>query len=253
MESTKKWADGPFKLLSTPRASLEGKPELAASRNASEMALVHNILLRGLNSIYLQAANVKETSDISDFMKFCDAWSSNLHSHHAAEETVYFKMLDEQSSRDGVFIANHTEHEKFLPGLFAFDLYVSGVKDNAKPYDGLKLTELIDVFGTDLENHLHHEIAVLEDLEKDASINWEKCGKAMAQYSKKHADKVRDVPFLITNSDVTYESGIHGPRFPPFPWFVGLIFRWIYIPKLKGAWRFSSCDDYGIPKELPFA
>ncbi|TEY76400.1 hypothetical protein BOTCAL_0059g00300 [Botryotinia calthae] len=253
MEFTKKWADGPFKLLSTPRGSLDGKPESLASRNASEMALLHNILLRGLNCIYIQAPNVQETFDIADFMKYCDAWSSILHSHHAAEETIYFKLLDEQSSRNDVFVNNHNEHEKFLPGLFAFDLYVSGVKDDAKSYDGFKLRELIDVFGPDLESHLHHEIGVLVDLEKDESINWEECGKAMAQYSKKNADKTRDVPFLITNSDVTYESGIHGPRFPPFPWFVGLIFRWIYIPKLKGAWRFSCCDDYGVPKELPFA
>lgn len=64
--------------------------------------------------------------------------------------------------------------------------------------------------------------------------------------------KVKEVPFIITNSDVTYEDGIHGPRFPPFPWLVGQIFRWVYIPQLKGAWRFSSCDDYGVPKELPF-
>lgn len=169
---------------------MQGKAESFASRNASEMALVHNILLRGLNCIYIQAPNVKETNDIADFMKFCDAWSSVLHSHHAAEETVYFKMLDEQSSKDDVFITNHAEHEKFLPGLFAFDLYVSGVKDDAKPYDGYRLRELIDVFGTDLENHLHHEIGVLEHLGSDGSINWEDCGKAMAQYSKKNSNKV---------------------------------------------------------------
>lgn len=133
---------------------------------------------------------MKETADIADFMKFCDAWSSILHSHHAAEETVYFRLLDEQSSRNDVFINNHAEHEKFLPGLFAFDLYISGVKDDAKPFDGFKLRELIDAFGPDLESHLHHEIGVLVDLEKDASINWEECGKAMAQHSKKNADKV---------------------------------------------------------------
>ncbi|QSZ31187.1 hypothetical protein DSL72_000750 [Monilinia vaccinii-corymbosi] len=189
MDSIKTWADGPFKLLSTPRASLEGEAESVASRNASEMALVHNILLRGLNCIYLQAPNVKETSDIADFMQFCDAWSSILHSHHAAEETVYFKLLDEQSARDDVFTANHTEHERFLPGLFAFDLYVSGVRDNANSYDGQRVRELIDAFGTDLETHLHHEIALLEDLATDGLIDWDQCGKAMAQYSKKHADR----------------------------------------------------------------
>lgn len=65
--------------------------------------------------------------------------------------------------------------------------------------------------------------------------------------------QVREVPFLIVNSDVTYEDGIHGARFPPFPWAVHQIFRWVYIPQLKAAWIFASCDDWGMPKELAYA
>jgi len=251
--SGRKWADGPYKLLPTPRSALKGQPESGASRNASEMALIHNILLRGLNCIYLQATNVKKPEDISDFMAFCDAWSCTLHSHHNTEETVYFPLLEEQSQEKGVMARNHAEHETFLPGLLTFDEYISDVKADAKSYDGSRIIGLVEDFGPALEAHLQNEIGLLEGLEKDDQIDWDLLGKTMAKHSKKVADRVREVPFLITNSDVTYESGIHGARFPPFPWFVSQIFRWVYIPQLKGAWKFASCDDYGMPKELPFA
>jgi len=254
MVANKRWADGPFKLIPTPRAALHGAPESAASKNASEMVLLHNVLLRGLNSIYLQAPFITSPSDVHDFAIFCDAWSCVLHSHHAAEETVYFPLLEEQCSaaNKGVMAKNHDDHETFLPGLLAYDVYVSGVKDDGKPFDGAKLKSLIDDFAPALESHLNNEIKLLESLADDKSVDWDSAGKAMAAYSKKNADRIREVPFLITNSDVTYEDGVSGPRFPPFPWFVGQIFRWVYIPHLKNAWRFSCCDDYGVPKELPF-
>ncbi|TVY89036.1 hypothetical protein LAWI1_G008008 [Lachnellula willkommii] len=267
MAITKKWAtDGPFKLLSTPRAALKGKPETKASKNASEMALVHNILLRGLNSIYLQAPNVKEPVDIMDFMTFSDCWSRVLHAHHLTEETVYFPLLEEQTRQKGAMQNNHSEHEAFLPGLVAFDKFVSAASDDFTLYDSAQFIKLIDDMGPPLEKHLHHEVKVLVDLEKDEAIDWDLMGKTMAQQSKKTADRVgsttypllnsiayvREVPFMITNSDVSYESGIHGERFPPFPWFVGQIFRWYYVPQLYGAWRFSCCDDYGLPRDLLF-
>jgi len=252
-DSVGRWADGPFKLLSTPRAALKGAPESKASVNVSEMALLHNVIFRGLNCIYLQAPNIKYQEDIMDFLTFCDAWSYTLRSHHNTEETVYFPLVEEQSTRKGVMAQNHAEHEAFLPGLAAFDKFVTDVKASPESYNGLRLVELIDDFGPVLETHLRNEITLLSSLEKDEQMDWDLLGKTISQHSKKVADRVREVPFLITNSDVTYESGIHGVRFPPFPWLIGVLFRWVYVPQLKGAWRFSSCDDYGIPKDLPFA
>jgi len=196
---------------------------------------------------------VKNSEDVADFMKFCDAWSCVLHSHHNTEETVYFPLLEDQTKHKGVMAHNHEEHETFVPGLLAFDAFIGGIKDRGAVYDAPQLLKLIDDFGPALEKHLHNEVGVLEELGKDEQINWDLMGKTMAAHSKKVADRIREVPFLITNSDVTYEAGIHGERFPPFPWFVGQIFRWVYIPMMKGAWRFSSCDDYGVPKELPLA
>lgn len=208
MATRKIWADGPFKLLTTPRAGLkvrlfhllmsiieilscyQGAPESKASRNASEMALVHNVVFRGLNSIYLQAPNVKDPQDIADFMTFSRCWSSVLHSHHSTEETVYFPLLNEQSKEKVVMANNHAEHEAFLSGLIAFDEYLAEVTADTKPFDASKLIKLIDGFGPALERHLNHEIEVLVELEKDTGIDWELMGKTMAAHSKKTADRV---------------------------------------------------------------
>jgi hemerythrin-like domain-containing protein len=155
------------------------------------MALIHNILLRGLNCIYLQAPNISDPSDIQDFMSFCDAWSCTLHSHHKTEETVYFPLLEQQCKEKGVQARNHAEHETFLQGLLVFDVFFTEVRDNGE-YDGTKLVKLIDSFGPALETHLKNEIGLLLSLEKDAQIDWDLLGKTMAQHSKKVADRVRN-------------------------------------------------------------
>ena len=60
------------------------------------------------------------------------------------------------------------------------------------------------------------------------------------------------LPIMLTNGDNTWEKGIHDAYWPPFPWFVGLIFKYVYVPKHKGVWRFSSADSNGTPRKLMF-
>ncbi|KAH6682685.1 hypothetical protein B0J14DRAFT_555972 [Halenospora varia] len=221
------------------------------------MALLHNIILRGLNSILLIAPHIPSPptstpsyslpQDVTDFLAYCQCFSTVLRSHHAAEESVYFPLLESMISVPkfkGTADKNHDEHESFLKGLRDFDTCVNGILEDKEEWKGEKLVRKVEGFAGDLHRHLVHEVEVLASLEADPAIDWVALGRAMAD--------VKEVPFLITNSDVTYEGGIHGARFPPFPWFVHEIFRWIYLPRLKGAWRFSSCDDYGMPRELPF-
>jgi hemerythrin-like domain-containing protein len=188
----KPWADTPFPLLETPRSQLAGAPESPASKNASEMALIHNILLRGLNCIYNQAPNLKFSEDIDDFMDFCGAWSHTLRSHHKTEETVYFPLLEEQCSEGnkGVASKNHDEHERFLGGLGEFDEVVKGVKIDGVDYDSAKLLKIIDDFGPRLAEHLRNEIVLLQSLEADERIDWALMGRTMAEQSKKVADRV---------------------------------------------------------------
>jgi hypothetical protein len=62
--------------------SAQGKEQSAAEKFATEMANVHNTLIRGLNSIILQAPNVKEPQDVKDFMKYAEIWHTLIHEHH---------------------------------------------------------------------------------------------------------------------------------------------------------------------------
>ena len=178
-----------------------------ASQNASEMALIHNIILRGLNCITLQAKNVKKPKDILDFMAFCDAWTCVLKSHHNAEETVYFPLLEEQSTSKGVMARNHAEHETFLPGLVALDEYIRTVKANVQSYDGSTVVKITEDLGPALETHLRNEIVLLESLANDEKIDWGLLGKTMAAHSKKVAD--RACVSALTRNDITN----FGPRF----------------------------------------
>jgi hypothetical protein len=41
------------------------------------MALVHNVIIRALNSIYLQAPHVRP-EDVKDFLAYCFCWYQNI-------------------------------------------------------------------------------------------------------------------------------------------------------------------------------
>ncbi|GAO15714.1 hypothetical protein UVI_02018730 [Ustilaginoidea virens] len=56
---------------------------------ATHMALLHNAIIRGFNSIYLQAPHV-QTDDVDDFVAYSLAWHKFVVSHHDDEEDRLF-------------------------------------------------------------------------------------------------------------------------------------------------------------------
>ena len=58
------------------------------------------------------------------------------------------------------------------------------------------------------------------------------------------------IPMILTSGDVTWEGGMHKAYWPPFPWYAMLIFKWVYIPKHKGAWRFGCSSVDMVPRDL---
>jgi hypothetical protein len=52
------------------------------------MSILHNGLLRGLNSIYLQPPDKKS------FIEYCLLWSTVLESHHEGEEVNLFPAVE---------------------------------------------------------------------------------------------------------------------------------------------------------------
>lgn len=104
---SKPWADGPMKLVGTP--IYETKKTDLFSTGASHMALLHNSIFRGYNSIYLQAPHVNDT-DKPDFVGYCLTWFKFVKSHHDDEEQTLFTKVEDLLDDKAVFEETHKEH-----------------------------------------------------------------------------------------------------------------------------------------------
>lgn len=78
---------------------------------ASEMCVVHNALLRGLNSIYVQGPHVKP-ADYVDFIGYSLCWYSVVHEHHTSEEEQFFPDIEQAISEKGLLDGNVQQHSK---------------------------------------------------------------------------------------------------------------------------------------------
>jgi hemerythrin-like domain-containing protein len=142
------------------------------------MVLVHNMMLRGLNSIYLQAQHISK-ADERPFCKYILVWHLILHHHHAGEEAALFPVLDEMTGEKDVMAANVEQHHAFRAGLDAFVAYVKDCEAGKQTYDGDKIVALIDAFGKILSDHLADEIPTILDLRRFGAEKVEDFPKVM--------------------------------------------------------------------------
>lgn len=129
------------------------------------MASVHNVVLRGLNAIYLQARHV-QPGDEKAFCAFIRHWHSIISLHHAAEEEDAFPMIEEMAGEKGIMDANIEQHHAFLGGLSELGRYAAECAAGRKRYDGRRVVEMIDEFGAELAGHLRDEIPAIEGLRR---------------------------------------------------------------------------------------
>jgi hemerythrin-like domain-containing protein len=129
------------------------------------MALAHNILIRGLNSIYRQAPYVKPEEQ-KDFVGYAQNFVNVLSVHHASEEESFFPDVEKMSGEAGVMEKNVEQHHEFHDGLHELQDYLGKVADGVKTYDGQYLVKVIDGFGPSLSQHLAEEIQCLLELKR---------------------------------------------------------------------------------------
>jgi hypothetical protein len=157
------------------------------------MALAHNGMIRGLNSIYLQAPHIPPNDKTAkrDFLTYCQCWCESMHHHHDAEEAEFFPSLEQIAGVPGLMAQNVEQHRAFTPGFEKFHEYVKtcAVKD----FDGLKLRSLVEDFAGPLTTHLQDEIETLKALDKYDS---EKVRQAYRRLEKllMDTDNVRHPP-----------------------------------------------------------
>ena len=93
------------------------------------MCVVHNALLRGLNSIYIQGPNIQPVAYI-DFIGYSLCWHSVVHEHHTSEEDQFFPEIEDAVGEKGLLDGNvqqHSKYDEFLRYMsFMIDVIVRG-------------------------------------------------------------------------------------------------------------------------------
>lgn len=129
------------------------------------MALAHNGILRGLNSICLQATHIPQgdMNTVRDFLTYCQCWCESMHHHHDAEEQTFFPSIEQISGVPGLMEQNKEQHRAFTPGFEQFQEYVRTCRP--EHYQGERIKSLIEAFAEPLTQHLHDEIESLRALD----------------------------------------------------------------------------------------
>ncbi|KAH7033172.1 uncharacterized protein B0I36DRAFT_407830 [Microdochium trichocladiopsis] len=254
MAPTQVWADSPIELVATPQFQTRKTDMFTAG--ASHMALLHNSILRGYNSIYLQAPHV-QPADKADFVGYCKTWHKFVTSHHDDEEATLFTKVEELLDDKTVWSETHAEHEAFLAGLAQFGQYLASVQNPSTDFSGAELQRIMKTFEKPFGEHFHSEISTIAALadhpnapapgspeEAEAAVTFKTWGKSTV--SKAGTWDV--VPFFLQNLDGTAEDGMWA-NWPPMPAPI----RWGLV-NIGGVfhgnwWKFSSCAN-GKPREL---
>ncbi|KAK3936573.1 hemerythrin HHE cation binding domain-containing protein [Diplogelasinospora grovesii] len=259
------YADHPFPLITTPNFKLLAPKDTVTPSDgpsdsnkkpdvfddcASEMACVHNIIMRGLNSIYLQAPHIK-TSDQKSFLNYVMNWHKLLHVHHRGEEEGFFPDLEAMAGEKGILEANVTQHKAFHDGVDSFKGYVGDVQAGKQKYDGKRIQALIDGFGQTLVQHLADEIPSLQNLR---SYGEGKMAGYRKRCDKEGEDNMKAIGtaglcFVFANMDVHYEDDLW-KSFPPAPAPVKFLVRNVFWWMNADQWKFAACDRQGKLRPL---
>lgn len=166
---------------------------------ASEMITVHNCLIRGINSIYLQCINVERSSvALPAFIKYASAWSQILHSHHTTEEQWIFPEIEAITGEKGVMDVNVEQHRSFEEGLKEYTAYLKNTETGREKYDGAKLKKLIDTFMPILRQHLLDEIFTLKAFDEyKEKTDWAKWTKDTSEKVVKASQSAEGMVSLL--------------------------------------------------------
>ncbi|KAH7383816.1 hypothetical protein BKA66DRAFT_85706 [Pyrenochaeta sp. MPI-SDFR-AT-0127] len=218
-----------------------------------EMANVHNLILRGLNAIYLQAPYVSKAQDVADFMLYVHAWADMVHHHHSVEEAIFFPRAEELAREAGLpeslMKSNFDQHHEFEPKMAEMARWADRVREGKEEYKSEFLVGMIDRFAPILKQHLHEEIDTLIMLEKCDGEEVKKVMKLTADAGQKNADPNLVIPLALGCVDRRYTGS---ENFPPVPFFVPWLNAYWFARKHQGCWRFNPCDHWGKPRPLQF-
>jgi hemerythrin-like domain-containing protein len=241
------WEHGPMKLITTPVSRTGATDQYTFA--ASEMALVHNCIIRGFNSIYNQTPHI-QPSDYKSFVAYCYACFEALETHHRGEEAHFFPDLEAATGKKGIMEVNVQQHEAFHNGLEAWGAWLKELNEtDTSKFSAAKCIELMDSFITSLSQHLADEIPTILSLsEYGNALDLRAMFQREGDQVMKTLSTTKQMPVFLLNHDVTYEGGIH--NFPPIPAPVKFVLMQVCARWNRDWWKFATCGYDGKPKSL---
>ncbi|KAG8969887.1 hypothetical protein FRC03_000133 [Tulasnella sp. 419] len=206
---------------------------------AIRMTLIHNIIIRGINSIISYAPEVNE-AQVKPFITYClEGLTRFVHHHHQHEEKLYFVMLEEKMG-EGSMGSNIQGHKAFIVPFHQFEDLCKSILARQVPYDAVKIIESVQAFAPVLIEHLAEEIESLKTdvmhkhfTDADLAV----VEKKMDQLVQGDTSLVWDAPFYFINGD-----SVNGAWFPPMPAPVVFVAMNVLYRLHSDAWRYGCAD-----------
>ncbi|KAG8927455.1 hypothetical protein FRC01_007467 [Tulasnella sp. 417] len=227
-----------FHCLPVPTGDLNDVHEMQPVR----MAILHNIILRGFNSmIYYSGEITAGTKKYTSFLNYCNEVINFVHHHHSIEETLFFPWLETKLG-EGAMGGNLEGHEKFRAPLAAFEELLANLRSGKATWDletfRKSLYDLVEV----LRPHLEEEIETLrpEKLKDHVPAGeFREKEKEAEKQIMKETSLIRDIPIFFINGD-----GVNGAWFPPLPAPIAFLAKYPLWSIHSDWWVFGSCDKH---------
>lgn len=215
---------------------------------AVDMCHTHNIFIRAVNSIYLQAPFIKVPSDVEDMLFYTKTLTFTIEAHHDGEEKFLFPGLVTCSGDPTIMIVNQAQHAAFHDALARLTEYCETVA--TADFSAVEFKRLIESFANDLFAHLRDEIPTILALKTFSESQLKPLWTRAEQHITDVCTFDVSFPLAFGCMDCGFEGGMH--HFPPVPAFVKYVVHYWFARKHRGAWRFNPCDMWGRPRALHF-
>lgn len=176
------------------------------------MAHSHNCLLRGLNTIVLQAPYVPSSDspaysaqDVQDLLFYVASWVKTVNWHHHTEETCMFPEIEALTGVPGIMEGPMHQHDEFHDDLNNLLQYAQETKPEDYRWDGEGgMKSFFDRFSPSLTKHLYEEIDVFLGLKEYDSNQLRKCWDKAEELAKGKGKLNMLVGYLIFKFTIHY-------------------------------------------------
>jgi hypothetical protein len=239
------WENGPMEILQLTNTKILGLRPW--TRVAVEVVVIHNCLIRALNSIYVQAPHIP-LSEYNNFTTYALATYRGLVAHDPSSGNSLFSALERLTGND-----RYTQHHaEFDTPLTAWGNWLQSIASKKNNFSPDICRSMMDDFMPALHEHLEIVPWCIS-----LSFNESSEGPHIADMMKEHMERVfgqmsktKILPVFVLNHDAAFMGEKH--EFLGGMALVRWVLREVCAMKYKECWKFSTMGFDGKVREVMF-